>query len=115
MPKFCIDDNLPIGTAYKTRSGKKAIYGGINVIKGYMFSVGSDSYYTDSQGNYNHRFGIDGFDIVGFWEETTLSKTLSKIVSMFLHDNYIYVATEYEVYKHKDGKWETILNVKDLK
>lgn len=55
MPKFCIDDNLPIGTAYKTRSGKKAIYGGINVIKGYMFSVGSDSYYTDSQGNYNHR------------------------------------------------------------
>ena len=115
MPKFYIDDNLPIGTPYKTRSGKRAIYGGIDRIKGHVFFIGNETYYTDSQGMYNHRFGIDGFDIIGFWEEETPNKSPSKIVSMLLHDNYVYVATEYEVFNYKDGKWETILKVKDLK
>lgn len=42
-------------------------------------------------------------------------KDAPNIVSMLLKDDCIYVATEYEVYKYKDGEWETILNVKDLK
>lgn len=49
------------------------------------------------------------------YKNIELKQATPRIVSMLLKDDYIYVATEYEVYKYKDGEWETILKVKDLK